>query len=338
MAYRVHLLEMDQSFTVEDGETVLGAALRANVNLPHDCQFGGCGTCRIKLLKGAVAYEEYPFGLTPEEESEGFALACQARPQSDLLIAPGRATTTLPEPERYTAVVKDIRSLSEGVIHLVLEAALPLVYQPGQYMNVHLKDGSVRSLSMASTPNGTTVDFHVRRVPGGQFTDLQLMQTNAGDMLDIELPLGSFFYRKEDYRPLQMVATGTGLAPIKSILQSLMDNPDCPPVWLYWGMRTEADLYLHQEIEQWRGQLYDFQYIPVLSQPDGKWTGRRGYVQHAIVDDFDDLSEHAIYICGSPAMVRDAKSAFIARAASIDHIYTDSFSFAYQLAEQSIAA
>jgi CDP-4-dehydro-6-deoxyglucose reductase len=124
-----------------------------------------------------------------------------------------------------------------------------------------------------------------------------------------------------------MVATGTGLAPVKAILESLMDDPDCPPVWLYWGAQTEANLYLHDEIQQWGARLYEFQYVPVLSRPADGWAGRRGYVQHAVCEDFADLSEHSVYLCGSPAMISDARRHFVAKGASIEHLYADSFTF-----------
>jgi CDP-4-dehydro-6-deoxyglucose reductase len=333
MAHHVMLFNSDKRFAVEEGESVLDAALRAGIALAHDCCMGGCGTCRVRLLEGTVSYEDEPFGLTPEEAADGYALACQARPQSDLVIVPGVADA-MPEPRRLQAVVREIKPLCGSVNHLLLEVegdAAP-EYLAGQYMNVHLDDGTVRSFSMASAPDGNQVDFHVRRVPGGNFTDRQLAQLRAGDRLDVTLPLGSFHYRSADYRPLILVATGTGLAPMRSILQTLMDDPDCPPVALYWGMRDEADLYLHQEIQSWGERLYDFQYVPVLSRPGPGWTGRSGYVQQAVMQDFGSLEEHALYLCGAPAMIRDARQLFLAHGASADHIYTDSFSFAHEMA------
>jgi len=327
MSYRVHVLETGESFEVPAGETVLSAALNAGVALAHDCQLGGCGTCRVKLIEGQVTYAEPPFALTPEEESAGYALACQAQALSDLVIQPARVEVPLPEPERHTALVKAVRPLSPLVTHLVLEIQSDVAeaYRPGQYLNVLMDDGSIRSFSMASAPRNGLVDFHIRRLEGGCFTVQMLARLQAGDTLDVELPHGSFILHPEDDRPILMVATGTGLAPIKAMLESLMDNPDCPPVSLYWGTRTAADLYLHDDIPGWGERLYDFRYVPVLSRPDDSWSGRRGHVQTHVVADFDDLSDLAIYLCGSPAMIADAKSAFIARGASFDHIYVEGF-------------
>lgn len=327
MTYRVQVDQTEQCFEVGADESVLAAALRADVKLAHDCQLGGCGTCRIKLIEGSVTYVEPPLALTPEEEGEGYALACQAMPASDLVISPSRAQVEMPESARHTAIVSAIRPVSPLVTHLTLEipGAESLTYLPGQYMNIVMPDGSTRSFSMASRPRDSRVDFHVRRIADGSFTQGRLTQLQAGDQLEVELPLGSFHFHAQDYRPLLMVATGTGLAPVKAILESLMDDPDCPPVSLYWGTRAAADLYLHDEIRTWGERLYEFNYVPVLSRADAHWDGRRGYVQDAVTADLGDLSEHAIYLCGSPEMIFGAKQAFIASGASMEHIYTEGF-------------
>lgn len=329
MSYRVRLPETGEAFDADDLESVLRSALIAGVKLPSDCRLGACGTCRIRLLEGSVEYDEEPMALSPEEAAEGFALACQARPTNDLVIQV--ASTVLQEPERHVARVKDIRPFSRDVIHLTLEVPdVAVDYLPGQYMKVHLDDGATKNFSMASPPGGGAVDFHVRRISGGRFTDGLLRELKANDTLDVELPLGTFILRRQDYRPLLMVATGTGLAPIKSILESLLDDPDCPPVTLYWGMRTPADLYLHDEIQAWSGRLCDFKYVPVLSRADGSWTGRRGHVQQAVAEDLADLSAYAIYLCGSPNMIGEARKAFGAQGASLAHLYADGFHFQYQ--------
>lgn len=332
MAYRVHILETETVFAVEEGETVLEAAQRSAVQLPHECTFGGCGTCRIKLESGAVRYDEFPMALTPEEAEQGYALACQARPAGDLSIRVASSRQVFPEPRRIPATIQRIHRFCDDVIHLTLALPAPLDYVPGQYMNVVLPDGETRSFSMASAPAGNLIDFHVRRIPGGRYTDQWLGQAAAGAQVQIEAPLGVFSYHEEDWRPLIMMATGTGIAPIKAILESLLDNEDCPPVTLYWGMRTEADLYLRDEIESWAARLYEFNFVPVLSRAGPQWQGRRGYVQQAVLADHADLSEHAFYLCGAPEMIRQAKSLLAERGASLDHLYADSFTFQHALA------
>lgn len=332
MAYRVHILETETAFEVEEGETVLQAAERSSVKLPHECTFGGCGTCRIKLESGAVRYDEFPMALTPEEAEQGFALACQARPAGDLCISVASSRQVFPDPRRICATIHRIHRFRDDVVHLTLALPEALDYVPGQYMNVVLPDGETRSFSMASAPAGNLIDFHVRRVPGGRYTDQWLGQAVAGAPVEIEAPLGVFSYHEEDWRPIIMMATGTGIAPIRAILESLLDNEDCPPVTLYWGMRTEADLYLRDEIQSWASRLYEFNFVPVLSRAGADWHGRRGYVQEAVLADHADLSEHAFYLCGAPEMIRQAKSLLAERGASLDHLYADSFTFQHALA------
>ncbi|SDT46587.1 2Fe-2S iron-sulfur cluster-binding protein [Bradyrhizobium canariense] len=333
MTFRIQIAHTDQSFDVESGETILAAALRANVNLEHDCQLGGCGTCRIKLIEGSVAYDEFPLALTPEEEDQGYALACQAKPECNLVISSAFAQAEMPTAAHHLATVHAIRPVSPLVTRLVLEvpAVTELDYRPGQHMNVILPDNSTRSFSMASAPQDNRIDFHVRHIEGGRFTQDILGNLKVGEALHVELPLGGFYFRADDDRPLLMVATGTGLAPIKAILESLMCDPSCPPVCLYWGARTAADLYLHDEILTWSDRLYEFKFMPVLSRAAPTWRGRRGYVQDAVAADFEDLSEHAIYLCGSPEMIFSAKQAFAARGASIEHIYTEGFTLQHSL-------
>ena len=325
MDFQVRVAQTQQSFPVGPEETVLAAALRAGVLLPHECQLGGCGTCRMKVIEGAVCYVEFPMALTEEEAAQNFALACQAMPSSDLLIAPTSIDVATPA-AAHRATIVSVRPFNALVTHLTLE--LPeldaVSFQPGQYMNVTMPNGESRSFSMASKPAGNRIDFHIRRIAGGAFTDGLVEQFRPGDALDVELPLGAFYYRPIE-RPLVMIATGTGLAPIKAMLESLMDDPDCPPVSLYWGARQPDDLYLHDEIGRWGERLYDFSYVPVLSRADATWTGRRGYVQDAVMADLADLGEHALYLCGSPAMIADAKPALIGRSAAPDHIHVEGF-------------
>jgi CDP-4-dehydro-6-deoxyglucose reductase len=184
-----------------------------------------------------------------------------------------------------------------------------------------------RSFSMAGRKGGGELEFLIKKISGGLFTDRMVSKLKTGDQLSVELPFGSFAYHDDDYKPVIFVATGTGIAPIKSMIEMMSESPDCPPVMLYWGVRAEADLFLHGDIELWSKKLEDFTYTPVLSKPSKSWSGRVGYVQDQVAQDFTDLSEHAIYICGSPVMIRDASKVFLKLNAQISHIYTDAFNF-----------
>ena len=330
MNYRVLWLQTQQSFEVGADESVLDAATRQGVDLPHDCTFGGCGTCRMQVQEGRFAYAdgELPLAMSDEEHAQGYALACQARAQSDLVISveTGPACSA---PTQLRATVAEIRLHTPDIYHLALD--LPeghgVQYAPGQYLNICLPGGEHRSFSMSSPQQGNRVTLQIRKIAGGRFTEQMLARTQPGDVLDVELPQGSFYYHAKDYQPMVFAATGTGFAPIKAILESLLDDEDCPPIHFYWGMRSEADLYLLDEIAAWAGRLYEFTFVPVLSRASDSWSGRRGYVQDAIAEDFGDLSEHSLYLCGSPSMIQEAKALLALSGAALDKIYSDSFVF-----------
>lgn len=336
MSHRVLWLQTQQSFDAEEGETVLDAARRHGVDLPHECTFGGCGTCRMKVEDGSIAYAdgELPLAISEDEHAQGYALACQARAQSDLVISVDTGPACSP-PAELRATVAEIRMHTPDVYHLALD--LPeghgLRYAAGQYLNILLPDsasgggGGHRSFSMSSPQQGDRVSLQIRKVAGGRFTDGMLAALQPGDSLQLELPHGNFFYHAQDYQPMVFAATGTGFAPIKAILESLLGDEDCPPIHFYWGMRDEKDLYLLDEIEAWAARLYEFTFVPVLSRAGAGWSGRRGHVQDAILEDFADLSEHSIYLCGSPAMIQEAKACLGLAGAQPSKIYSDSFVF-----------
>jgi CDP-4-dehydro-6-deoxyglucose reductase len=329
VSYRITWIDAQRSFEATGDETVLEAAQRAGVTLPSECGFGGCGTCRVKLLAGHVHYAEPPMALSPEETEAGYALMCQARALADLQISTERVLGAPVPPQRRTATVLRTEALSADVTRLVLalDNRERLVFRPGQYLNVLPGDAGARSFSMASRTGDAEIELHIRRIDGGYFTQDLLSAMRSGDTLEIDAPLGGFGYHEEDYRPIVMVATGTGIAPLRSLLATMFDDPGLPPVDLYWGGRTRADLYLHGELAQLAATREDFRFVPVLSRADDAWPGARGYVQDAVLADYPDLSEHALYLCGSPAMIADARRAFGSHGASVRYLYADSFTF-----------
>jgi len=333
VSYRITWIEAQHSFEAAADETVLDAARRAGVVLPSECEFGGCGTCRVKVQQGSVQYEALPSALSQEEASAGYALMCQARAVSDLVISTERTLAAPASARRRKATVVNTTPLSPEVTRLVLTFAddEPWIFRPGQYLNVLLGEAGPRSFSVASRAEATDeparVELHIRQIDGGYFTQTRLSALRPGDMLDVEAPLGGFGYHEDDYRPVVMVATGTGIAPLRSMLAEMFASGDTPPIELYWGGRTHDTLYLHDELTQLAQQHEDFRYVPVLSRPDATWRGARGYVQDAVVAAHPDLSEHALYLCGSPVMIADASRAFVAHGASVRYLYVDSFTF-----------
>ena len=304
-------------FQSEAGEAVLIAALRQGYVLPYGCKNGACGSCKAKILEGSVDYGIYQKkALTDLEKSQGKVLLCQARPLGDLVIeartlgaAKGIQIKTLP------CRVQKLERLSEDVI--VLQMKLPanerLEFLAGQYLEFLLRDGSRRSFSMANPPHaGEFLELHVRHVAGGQFTDHVFGKMKERDILRFEGPLGTFFLREESDKPVVLVASGTGFAPIKSILEQAFHAGVARPMTLYWGGRRPKDLYLDALPRRWAAEHANFRYIPVISDalPEDRWRGRAGFVHRAVMEDFPDLSACQVYACGVPVMVDAARRDF----------------------------
>jgi CDP-4-dehydro-6-deoxyglucose reductase len=322
-----------QKFEVSEGESVLTAALRQGLILPYGCKNGACGSCKGKIVSGTVDYGVYQKKvLTDEERAKGKALFCQAKPLGDLVIearilsaAGGIQIKTLP------CRVQKMERLAEDVmvLHLKLPANERLQYLAGQFIEFLLRDGSRRSFSMASAPHAAElIELHVRHVAGGQFTDHVFGKMKERDILRFEGPLGTFFLREDSAKPIVFVASGTGFAPIKAIIEHMFEKGIARPMVLYWGGRRPKDLYLNALVEKWAMDHPGFKYVPVISDalPEDSWSGRTGFVHRAVMQDFPELSACQVYACGVPIMVDSARKDFTEKCKlPEDEFYADSF-------------
>ena len=315
-------------FTVEEGESVLAAALRQGYVLPYGCKSGACGSCKGKIVSGTVDYGVYQKrALTDAERAAGKALFCQAKPHSDLIVearAIGAAKDiqikTLPcRIQKMERAAEDVM-----VLHLKLPANEKLNFLAGQFIEFMLKDGTRRSFSLANAPHDAELlQLHVRHVAGGQFTDHVFGKMKERDILRFEGPLGTFFLREESQKPIVFVASGTGFAPIKAVIEHMWHKGIDRPATLYWGGRRPKDLYLNGLAKTW-----PLKYVPVISDalPGDGWTGRTGFVHRAVMEDFPDLSGHQVYACGVPIMVDSARKDFVEQCKlPEDEFYADSF-------------
>ena len=211
----------------------------------------------------------------------------------------------------------------------MLPANERLLFLAGQYLEFLLKDGTRRSFSMANPPHDDEfLQLHVRHVPGGQFTEHVFGKMKERDILRFEGPQGTFFLREDSEKPVVLVASGTGFAPIKSILEHAFHKGTSRPMTLYWGGRRPKDLYLNDLPVRWAAEHRNFRYVPVVSDAlsEDNWSGRTGFVHRAVMEDFPDLSGHQVYACGVPVMVEAARRDFIARCRlPEDEFYADSF-------------
>jgi len=316
---------------VRNGETLLEAGLRADLPLRYDCRAGGCGLCLCTVLNGRVEHGAYqPAMLTEAMRARGQALMCCAVPLEDLEIeveslAPARASTV----RQLSARVVRMESLAADVKRLLL--ALPegerLPFEAGQYLNILLDDGQRRAFSFANPPHDNAfIELHVRLIPGGRFTTHVFTGMKVGDTLRLEGPLGRFTLH-EGERPILFVAGATGFAPIKSIVEDAFHKGIHRPMRLYWGVRHRDDLYQIELAERWQREHDHFSVVPVLSDgaPGDGWSGRRGLVHEAMLEDFPDLSGHEVYACGSVKMVETAIPAFLAQGLGESFCFSDAF-------------
>ena len=342
--HKVTVQPSGHAFEVQEGESVLTAALRQGVMLPYGCKNGACGSCKGKIVSGSVDYGHYHARvLTEAERAHGKALFCQAKPLGELVIecrtigaAKDIAVRMLPcRVQKLDQVADDVM-----IVQLKLPANERLQFLAGQYIDFLLKGGERRSFSMANAPHADElIELHIRQVAGGSFTDHVFGKMKARDILRLEGPLGSFFLREESAKPIVFVASGTGFAPIKSIIESAFQRKVTRPMVLYWGARRPKDLYLNPLPESWAREHPHFRYVPVISEarPEDQWSGRSGFVHRAVMEDLPDLSGYQVYACGVPIMVDSARKDFIAQCQlPEDEFYADSFTTQADLASDEL--
>ncbi|MBB2487554.1 CDP-6-deoxy-delta-3,4-glucoseen reductase [Mitsuaria sp. WAJ17] len=336
MNFQITVQPSGREFAVERDETLLGAAIRQGIGLPYGCKDGACGSCKSKLLEGRVIHGAHQSkALSAEEEAQGMVLTCCATPQTDCVLeartVPGAGEfPVLKLPSRVISIDKPAPDVA--VIRMQLAANQNFQFHAGQYVEFILRDGARRSYSMANAPHnlGTpaAVELHIRHMPGGKFTDHVFGALKEKDILRMEGPFGSFFLREDSDKPIVLLASGTGFAPIKAILERIQHLGLTRPVHLYWGCRSKSDLYLHDWAAQAAAENPTLRYIPVLSEPkpEDAWTGRTGFVHQAVLADLPDLSGFQVYACGAPIMVESAQRDFSAQGGlPKDEFYADAF-------------
>lgn len=325
-----------KQFECAEEETILDGALRADIWLPHACKDGSCGACKGKVVSGAISLDDHlPAALTEAEKAQGYTLFCRAHPVGDVEIESSELDELRHiEVKTLPARVESICRVSPDVAVLTLRLPKTEIFKflPGQYIDILLPDGGKRSYSIASADAANNlIELHVRRVPCGVFSNRVHESLKEKDMLRFRGPLGTFFIRANSAKPIIMVATGTGFAPIKSMLEQASKNENMPPVHFYWGCRSKADIYMLAAMQALAAQMPWLEFIPVLSRPlpEDNWQGRTGRVQSALLIDFNDFSGMDVYACGSPAMIEEVKSLMLAKGLAQKDFYADPFYSSY---------
>lgn len=334
-SFTVTLAGSAKQFKVRPGETVLTAALQQGVMLPYSCKNGTCGSCKGRIESGRVHYPFHPpMALEDEEVEAGFALLCQAEPLEDLTVeAREIAAVRDIQVRMFPARVIDKEFLAPDVVRLRLKlpAAQRLQFLAGQYVDALISEGRRRAFSIASSPSlEDEIELHVRHVDGGDFTGWVFDQLTERDILRMEGPLGTFFVRNDKpERPMIMMGGGTGFAPLKAMVENLIEHGDRREIHFYWGARNSEELYLDELPRKWAVEHDHIHYRSAVSGPGAGPAADRyaGFVHEAVLEDHPELSGFDVYMSGPPAMIETARKAFLKRGLPEDRLFFDSFEF-----------
>lgn len=309
--------------------SILDAALAAGVPYPHNCRSGECGSCKSRLLSGDVLMDGCaPEALNADERAAGLILACRARPRGDVEVAwlNGDGDEVVSPVRRMDARVVHIENATHDItrLRLAIRGAAP-AFAPGQYAQLTFGDCPARSYSMANRPGDETLEFHIRHVPEGVASTYVAEQLQPGERVSIEGPFGTAFLREPITSPLVLIAGGSGLAPMKSILLSALEQRRGHRIRLYHGVREERDLYDTEILEELCARHDGLTYVPVLSAASDHAACRTGFVHDAVARDFASLADHEVYMAGPPPMVNAATEMAVALGAERARIRADAF-------------
>lgn len=314
-------------FEVDANETILQGALRAGITIQYSCESGRCGTCKGRLLGGSTVAVAGELGLSDAEREGGEILVCARRADSDIEIdIADLGNICIPQRKILACRIDSLDILNPTVVKAVLR--LPpgsnFSFLPGQYIDVISKTGIRRSYSIANAPRPDgKIELHIRRVTGGEMSRYWFEEAKAGDLLRLHGPLGTFFLRDTAGRDLILLATGTGLAPIKAMLEgvALSDTIEMPrSIRIFWGGRTPSDFYWDSS-----DLSLEMEYTPVLSRAHPAWQGQRGYVQHVVLESALALDRADVYACGSPNMIDGARMALANAGLDVRRFFSDAF-------------
>jgi CDP-4-dehydro-6-deoxyglucose reductase/ferredoxin-NAD(P)+ reductase (naphthalene dioxygenase ferredoxin-specific) len=313
MSFRVSIRQFDAPLPVEMGQTILEAALARDLPYPHGCRSGNCGACKSVLISGEVEMTPYSdYALSDAEKNNGLILACRAVPWSDCEVKFLEADETVAHPLRHMQCrVVDLAAMTHDIrrIRLEVESGGPYTFSAGQYASLEFPGLPPRDYSMANRPSETTLEFHIRLLPGGVVTPFVSQRLQIGDRVKVIGPYGTSYLREKHAGPIIALAGGSGLAPIKSIVDRALDLDAKQPIHLYFGVRDERDLYLEDYFRERAAAHPNLTFTPVLSEPSRPTQRRTGFLADIVRQDFDSVDGAKAYLAGPPVMVETAVAA-----------------------------
>ena len=325
MATHTIHLKNSKTYTCEENTSLLQAALDSGITLEYSCLNARCSSCRVKILEGEVENLQDEQVLTTEEKAAGYVLSCNVVPRSEIVLDVEDLAVTLPKPQVTPCKINSITALTPHIVEVVLRLPPKVDFQflAGQYVDI-IRNGHKRSYSIShSQYEGNQLKLFIRNYEGGLFSNYWFNEAKPNDLLRVEGPLGTFFYRHNEVcTDIVLLATGTGIAPIKAILEQLQASPELlvnKKIWLLWGGRKKEDLF-------WQPQttLTNFTYIPVLTRED-QWQGAKGYVQEIALQQPIHWQKAQVYACGSELMIQSAQKLLTQQGLKEENFFSDAF-------------
>jgi len=340
MSFKVRIAQADRVIEVPTGGTILEAALDAGIGYPFGCQSGNCGACKSHLVKGEVTLEGYSeFALSDEEKARGLVLACRSVPWEDCEVAWLDEDDLIVHPRRVLACkVVGLDDATHDIkrVRLSIEVGGPFDFSAGQFASVTFAGCAPRDYSMANVPGDPILEFHVRRTQGGATSAFVAEKLKIGDPVRVEGPFGASYLRETHRGPIIAVAGGSGMAPLKSIVERAIQKEMPQHIYFYFGVRSERDLYLHDHFARLAKKHPHLHFTPVLSEAAANSPGggglRTGLVHEAVAADFDEFDGCKAYLAGPPVMVEAATKLFEQRGMRRLDVHADAFYTAAEMA------
>jgi CDP-4-dehydro-6-deoxyglucose reductase/ferredoxin-NAD(P)+ reductase (naphthalene dioxygenase ferredoxin-specific) len=339
MSFKVRIARADRTISVPTGATILATALDAGIGYPFGCQSGNCGACKSHLVRGEVAMEGYSeFALSDEERARGLILACRAVPWADCEVAWLDEDELIVHPRRLLDCrVVRLGDATHDIKRIRLEIASggPFDFSAGQFASVTFAGCPPRDYSMANVPGDPVLEFHVRRTEGGATSTHVAEKLKVGDHVRVEGPFGTSYLRESHRGPIIAVAGGSGMAPIKSVIEHALQKGLPQHIYFYFGVRTQRDLYLQDHFAALAERHKNLHFTPVLSDGNGAAL-RQGLVHEAVAADFDEFDGCKAYLAGPPVMVEAATRLFEQRGMRRVDIHADAFYTAAEMAHAGL--
>ncbi len=330
MGFIVAIRQHPEPITVEVGSTILETALAQGVPYPHGCRSGNCGACKSRLESGEVELAPYsPYALTDAERAEGLILACRAVPWSDAAVSWLETEEVVVHPQRrLTCRVVGLEAMTHDIkrVRLAIESGGPFTFSAGQYAALRFANLPPRDYSMANRPDEAELEFHIRRMGAGSASAYVAEKLRLGETVTVEGPYGASWLREKHTGPIVAIAGGSGLAPIKAIVETALAGGMRQPIHLYFGVRDERDLYLEDHFRALAERHGNLRFTPVLSEPSRRTARRTGLVHEAVAADLADLDGAKAYLAGPPPMVEAATALLLnERGLRRQDIHADAF-------------